>query len=391
MNAERILHGAGRNPFYLLSALFMLLGCFALSHHLTLVPGQWKPLLILMGVLQIYEFFLLGLARLLNRRAHARTDSTTLLLLVVMFLVDVTHLNAELAASNPWVAPWVALGLHGLAAVKLVFLREALGLRSRRALAVALAQLGVLLYLPGAASTFYFTDAKLRALGAGPEVLPLLLYGLWWLVGCIPIAFVWTDRKPERGASPGALGIARAALLLPFGSIVLHFLSLHWLYDLAFPASYATPLLLGASTYAAFTFVRKNDPLRFLLQWVAPVFALLFSLYGADLAAIPWNGFELVITPFRVALAGLAVVWFLHRELDRDNAFGWAAAGSLLMAFSGHAPGTMVKNWASVVPETGMELGIASILVAFAFLALGLAKSLLPARSDSRTSTAPDV
>ena len=62
----------------------MLLGCFALSRHLTFVPGQRMPLVILMGVLQVYEFLLLVLA-----------------------------------------------------AVKLVLLRDALALTSRRALAVA--------------------------------------------------------------------------------------------------------------------------------------------------------------------------------------------------------------------------------------------------------------
>jgi hypothetical protein len=84
MFGEQILHRAGRNPFYLLSALSMLLGCFALSRHPTFVPGQWMPLVILMGVLQVYEFLLLVLA-----------------------------------------------------AVKLVLLRDALALTSRRALAVA--------------------------------------------------------------------------------------------------------------------------------------------------------------------------------------------------------------------------------------------------------------
>jgi len=115
----------------------MLLGCFALSRHLTFVPGQWMPLVILMGVLQVYEFLLLGLALYLNRRGPARADAASLLLLGLAFLVDVTYLNAELAAAHPWVAPWVALALLVLAAVKLVLLRDALALTSRRALAVA--------------------------------------------------------------------------------------------------------------------------------------------------------------------------------------------------------------------------------------------------------------
>ena len=33
MFGEKLLHRAGRNPFYLLSAFCMLLGCFALSRQ----------------------------------------------------------------------------------------------------------------------------------------------------------------------------------------------------------------------------------------------------------------------------------------------------------------------------------------------------------------------
>jgi hypothetical protein len=381
MFGERILLRAGRNPFYLLSALSMLLGCFALSRHLTLVPGQWIPLVILMGVLQIYEFLLLGLASYLHRRGPARADAASLFLLGLAFLVDVTYLNAELAAAHPWVAPWVALALLVLAAVKLLLLRDALGLTSRRALAVAIAELGLLLYLPGAISAFYYLDSKVYPMRWGPEVLPHILYGFWWLVGCIPIAFFWTERNPETALSPAARGIARAALMLPFASLLVHFLSLHLLYRLPFQAYYATPLLLGASTYASFTLGQRLAPFRAHFRWAAPAFAILFSTSGPDLLSLTWHDFDVVISPLRVALVGLALVWYLHGALAGERAFGWAAAGALLMALSGHAPSSMAKTWTSIVPETALELGVASIVAAFAFLALGFARSLVAPRT----------
>ena len=379
MFGERILHRAGRNPFYLLSAFSMLLGCFALSSHLTPAPG-WKPLVALIGVLQVYEFLLLGLALYLNRRGQARADAASLFLLGLLFLVDVTYLNAELAAAHPWVAPWVALALLVLAAVKLLLLRDALGLTSRRALAVAIAELGLLLYLPGTISAFYYLDSKIVPMRWGPALLPHLLYGFWWLVGCVPIAFVWAERNPETVSSITARWIHRAVLVLPFASVLVHFLSLHLLYRLPFEAYYATPLLLGVSTYVSFTLGRRLGQFRFLVRWAVPAFALLFSTSGPDLLSFTWHGFDIVISPLRVALAGLALVWFLHRALSGEKAFVWAALGCLSMALSGHAPSSMAKNWASVAPETALELGMASIVAAFAFLALGLAKSLLPPR-----------
>jgi len=389
MFGERILR-TGRNPFYLLSALSMLLGCFALSRHLTPAPG-WKPLVGLMGVLQVYEFILLGLALYLNRRGHARRDAATLFLLGLAFLVDVTYLNAELAAAYPWVAPWVALALLVLAAVKLVLLRDALGLTSRRALAVAIAELGVLLYLPGTISAFYYLDSKISTQGFGPEVLPHILYGFWWLVGCVPVALLWAERAPETAGSPAARWIGSAALMLPFGSLLFHFLALHLLYSLPLHAYYVTPLLLGASAYLSFTLERWLGPFRFFVRWAAPVFALLLSTSGPDLLSLTWLGFDVVITPLRVALSGLALLWFLHLALSREKPFVWAAAATLLMALSGHAPSAIVKNWAGVVPETALELGVASIVAAFAFLALGLAKSLHPPRSADSSPTPPLV
>jgi hypothetical protein len=101
MHGERLLQTSGRNPFYLLSALFMLLGCFALSHHLALVSGLSRPRLILIGVLHVYELMQLALALYLNEGGRVRADAKTLFLLGLSFLVDATHLNAEIAASNP--------------------------------------------------------------------------------------------------------------------------------------------------------------------------------------------------------------------------------------------------------------------------------------------------
>jgi hypothetical protein len=304
-----------------------------------------------------------------------------LFLLGLAFLVDVTYLNAELSAAHPWVAPWVALALLVLAAVKLLLLRDALGLTSRRALAVAIAQLGLLLYLPGAISAFYYLDSKVYHMRWGPEVLPHILYGFWSLVGCILIAFVWIERNPETARSLAARGIGRAALILPFASLLVHFLSLHLLYRLPFQAHYATPLLLGVSIYAFFSLGQRLAPFRVLFRWAAPAFAILFSTSGPDLLSLTWHSFDVVISPLRVALAGLALVWFLHRALAGEKAFGWAAAGSLLMALSGHAPSSMAKNWASVAPETAVELGVALVVAAFAFLALGFARSLVAPRT----------
>ena len=73
------------NPFYLLSALCMLLGCFGLVHSLGMASGHIETLLVLMGVVQAYEFLLTGLAWHLITTRRAERDGRMLLLLELVF------------------------------------------------------------------------------------------------------------------------------------------------------------------------------------------------------------------------------------------------------------------------------------------------------------------
>lgn len=139
----------------------MLAGCFALSRALSAAPGQWKPLVALMGVLQLYEFVLLGLAVLLYRRVRMPSDARMAFLLGLLFVSDATYLNTELATSNPWAAPWVALAHLAFLVPKLIFLRDALGLTSLRTLALTVAQVAFLVYIPGTFSAVHFMVAVL--------------------------------------------------------------------------------------------------------------------------------------------------------------------------------------------------------------------------------------
>jgi hypothetical protein len=385
MHAERMLRSAESNPFYLLSALFMLVGCFALSHQLSLQSGQWKPLLLLIGVLQIYELIVLAMAVYLNRRAPAGIEAKALFVLGLLFLVDATYLNVELAASNPWVAAWASLALLVLGAIKLLVLRASLGLTSRRALAVAVTQLGVLFYLPGIASAVSFMDEHVHALGLGPEVLPRAMYGLWWLVGCLALACLWCERDAEADLPSTVLRIGRAVLLLPLASILVHLLSLHWLYSLPFQAGHLSPLLLGLSTYASVTFGSRLGRYRSFVRWGGAGLAILFSQNAPELWTLTSQGVDWVVSPFRVTLVGLTLALLFHRALDRENRFRWAAGALLLVALSGPTPAAVVKNWAHAAPTTAFEVGTASIVSAFAFLALGFARSLLaPQDGDGR-------
>lgn len=114
---------AAHNPFYLLSALSMLLGCYLLSRALALEPGQAGKLIQLIGVLNVYEALLIALALFLIVRRGLVRDGRGLLWLECVFLADATFLGSELYASDLTTGTLVAGVLRGaLANIPLVSL-----------------------------------------------------------------------------------------------------------------------------------------------------------------------------------------------------------------------------------------------------------------------------
>lgn len=381
----RSLHS--RNPFYLLSALCMLSGCFALSRALDLGVGSSHDLLALMGVLQLYELVLLGLAVLLLHRFRRPIDARSAFLLGLLFVADLTYLNTELATSNPWSAPWVALAHLAFLVPKLVVLRDALGLTSLRTLSVTVGSIALLLYLPGAFSAAQFVDGKVHALGLGREVLPFVGYGFWWIAGALPLFYLWADRPTQHGELPLARIVSRTSLLMPFASLMVHLAALHWMYGLPIYGVHITPLFVGVSAYVAYNV--PAVPFRWVrvLQWGAPGVGVVFSLAVPDALSFTW-GESFVVTPFRIALLGVAAVYVVHRVMSYERAFGWGAALTLVTGLSGHSASSVRRAWERALPESAAEYGVAAMVAAFALLALALAVSLWQPPTDGRAAEA---
>ena len=87
-------------------------------------------------------------------------------------------------------------------------------------------------------------------------------------------------------------------------------------------------------------------------------------------------GESFVLSPMRLALVGIALVFWLHRVYAARPSFGWGAFLALSLAASGHSFAAMRSRWQNLVPESSAELGLAAMVAAFAFLALALALSL---------------
>lgn len=106
------------NPFYLLSALCMIAGCYALNSAMALYSGDLRGLLVLIGTINAYELLLIALGLFLIRRRGIIRDGRTLLLLQTVFLFDLTFLNAETATGSLRAGLLVNAILLGIALLK---------------------------------------------------------------------------------------------------------------------------------------------------------------------------------------------------------------------------------------------------------------------------------
>lgn len=369
------------NPFYLLSALCMLAGCYALNSGLAARTGELQKLLTLLGVLNGYEAILIGLAiYLIKHRAIVR-DGRTLLLLEAPFLVDLAFINAEVGSNSLRVGGLLDLVVLTLALIKTAIVLRALwGRLPGRLFAAIGLQLSVLFLLPGVFARF---DHHQHG-----DVTPGEFYGAWWVVGAMMIAYELQARflAGDVSAETGLLRfVRRLYLALPLASIALHLGLLHWVYRVPFVSGDVAPLLIGG----AFVMGRWSRADRNDVRWLRALMPLAAVVLTAEHSP-NWSlslGGRLDLTP-TVLLLGIAYVTYVYCFFFRRalRLLGGAAAAALVVLFgpSWHQLSAMVL-WAAqrvgaaarwLGDRSAVQWGLTAMGAAFGFLALGASISL---------------
>jgi hypothetical protein len=352
------------NPFYALSACAMLLGCFLLGEALHLQAGTVGSLLLLMGVLQLYEALLVGLGLLLVRTGRAPRDGTSVLLLETLFLMDAPLLAAECVTADARVGTAAALALLGLASAKLAWVRRAApGLLSRPAALLLGAHAAFVLALPAAAA--HLAAARLLS----PQVL-----WLFWSAGlALPLAAWWLHAQTGPG---GASSRALAAWAgLPAAMVLLHLWAVGYIHAVPFQPAFLAPLVLGL--------VLVGPRGHVAWQVAPPAFAILASLrQGAELGfSLPGAG---DVSPLRVALLAAATAWAWLAWRDRARGLALLAAGTGAASVLGpHGPSLLAEALGRVVrlldrarPRDAFGWGVLSVVAAFVLLVAGARRSL---------------
>jgi hypothetical protein len=338
---------ADYNPFYLLSAMCMLFGVFALNDSLDWSPLPIGNLLRMIITLNLYEGMLIALA-----------------IVLVNTLV--------LAAAG--------------VKVTLVFRAAGIPLLDGR-FTFVLMQLAVLFAVPGIFGII--------AQRHDNYLHPLAIYCGWWLAGVLPVAYalivgpsdIFRSRHDGRGGGVELI-VSRVLLVLPMLSLIAHLCLANWVYKVTFHPLNLSPLLLGLAVA-----VGRSDQhattagWRMRMQLVLPFAAVAFSAIRFPQAMV-FTFAGVYVSPLRIALAGATLVYLDGLWMHRHVYFAFGACVWMTLLGMGHSVKTMNANSADLarnsadslsrlMPRTLMEWGVISIGAAFVLLALGAMLSLL--------------
>ncbi|HXE55248.1 MAG TPA: hypothetical protein VN541_19650 [Tepidisphaeraceae bacterium] len=363
------------NPFYLLSALSMLAGCYALNSGLAPRAGDLSKVLALIVVLNVYELILIALGLYLLCRRGILRDGRTLLLLEAPFLVDLAFLVAQAGSVSARVGLAINLVVLALAVLKAgVVLRVLWGSIPRSLFFLIAIELSALFLMPSA-----FTAVEHNGYVSAGQ-----FYASWWVVGLLIAA---TDRLAWRGAEADRTGLQRLIrglyVFLPLASMIAHLSMLHWVYRSEFVAGDLSPVLLGCAIVLGRARRVKDVTLARVMCVLAAVVLSAQFPPAVQLHLTP----RLDLTPFVATLGGayLTLVFgFFARHALRLLA---AAALGLLVGFFGPTVQQIVSAavWMAdratdllqkLMPHNAIEWGLLAVGSSFAFLALGAAVSL---------------
>lgn len=371
------------NPFYLLSALLMLGGCYTLSQTLSLRPGSFGKLLVLLATLNLYEVLVIGLALVLVRRGLER-DPRILLLVEAVFLLDGTFLSGEAFAADRWIGSVVSAAILALALAKVFVVSGMLGFTRDAGFRFLLVELALLFALPG---IFSF------AAGAGLVSRTALIfpYSTWWIAaGLIVWQASWARHAPPSDEPRGAIeaSLRTGFAYLPHVSIALHLIGVSWVHHVSFQVTYLAPLIV-ALTAARMLVEFPGLP----LDWRPPILAMFLSLFAED-GMVPGSLMGIRLAPLHVVVAASGVAYLLGFRLHRLRSFAWGAAlclGGPILALSARAFQTLFSVIGDWMPRTGEHWGVLAIVLAFLLLAAGAVVSYFGSRDGPPPGGAPNA
>lgn len=229
------------NPIYLLSSLSMLAGCVLVANDSEHTNVPLSQLLLLVGVLVVYQAALFLIGSFLMLRRGVLRDGRLLLILDAVFMADITFVNSELITTSLQTGLGIGMLLLGWAALRMHWIAARTGGDMPR---------WRYLFVLTAAGLIVLIPAYMKHIDDGLSVTLNTLYSMWWIGGLLLGGWVVTQHWAD-GNLPVAPRSERAAWVCPtyctcaYASLLLHICVLHYVYNVAFVFALATPVLLA--------------------------------------------------------------------------------------------------------------------------------------------------
>ncbi|MCY3023573.1 MAG: hypothetical protein NTW87_31725, partial [Planctomycetota bacterium] len=218
-----------QNVFYLLSAFLMLLGCYLISlPHLLTPRPDITELLVLLGVINIYEGLVILACGFILRRLPASREATLLLLIEILFLFDMTFTASSCLTRHFKLGLGVAAAGFVLALLKLYALetgaRHALFHRLKRFLIPALLVL------------YSFQGVLVLHSSEFPALRALCAYAIWLTFGALALLLPpdISDAVPPAAPWWAARSFRCAVGSLSLGLLALQLVAQSWVHRAAF-------------------------------------------------------------------------------------------------------------------------------------------------------------
>jgi hypothetical protein len=329
-----------RNPFYIASAVLVLLGSYmAAGADRFLDP---KSSLILAGVFELYQGLVLAAAVFLLRKKGPRWDALCLLGVAIVFLFDANIFHLTFAAVDPWQGLLLGLGAFLLAVIKVWAVSRFSGLDGK-----SLRPFGLPWGILGTGALFLllvYIGPSLAQLASSPAT-PL---GAAFLLFAFPACFLPFALSRRARVPDGVAGwAAKACLLIAPLVAFIHFGAWAWIFfGVDRFGFWAVPVVLALLVLSAGPLVylmvvlligRGWDDFPAHWAWGLPLFNIATAFLLTSVLPFPQG----IISPFHLTPAsavGLGIAAYFLVGRSRFGMRGLTPAMGLLAValFAGH-------------------------------------------------------
>ncbi|MFH1231058.1 MAG: DUF4190 domain-containing protein [Planctomycetota bacterium] len=372
------------NPFYLLSALLMIIGCYLVLSPFQQISRSITDILIYLGIVNFYEAILIITAIYLMVHKKIIRDGVILLLIECFFLADVTLMSPVYQFYGVWDGIALSLTVTILAILKIYFIVRYLNLHFNWAF-YCFAIIGLFfLYLSGNAIFIGIKEGINN---------PMLLYIIWSIAGLIPAILIGISGRLQK--TDGFLSIFNQKAQVVFvwiviGLTLIHLGTITWIVDATFYLCFISTLFISLAVIVPKLAPRWGEAEKLSWMYILPLSAILITAYvPLELVLDKSRFFPVTLSPLRINLILAAWAFAYFYIVYRQKLCLVFGSACLLSSVLGNDFESIFQVFEKG-PQTKKGWGIVSIIGAFVLFICGFLVSLRKSRIISLTKE-PDT